>query len=211
MNKPAMPAPNKRHLVLAAILLVTLVAAWFAPEDIDEDDSVMRRPAAAGGQPGAGAGTPGEQRASPAVDGTPPSAEDLRQPEERRQRALSALDVDLVRQRRDGAEANDAFASRSWYVAPPPPPPPPPVVEVAPPPPPPPQAPPLPFKHVGRMLEAGRSTPVHYLMEGDRMLIVSDGDLIGGKYRFVGQIGNQIQFIYLPLDVRQNLPIAGAQ
>lgn len=205
-----MTALNKRHLALAAILAATLAAAWFAPDESDEDDSVMRQPA---GARGSASGTPGEPAASPAADGAPQSAEDLRLAEDRRQRALAALDVDIVRQRGGGGEAADAFASRSWYVAPPPPPPLPlPVIEVAPPPVvvPPPKAPPLPFKHVGRMLEAGRATPVHYLMEGDRMLIVTDGDLIGGKYRFVGQIGNQLQFIYLPLDVRQNLPIAGA-
>jgi hypothetical protein len=196
----AIPRLTRRSLLLAVALAATLLAVWFAPEEADERSVVgpsadERR--AAGGAP-----------ASP-----PPAAGEIS--EEDRRQALAALDVNLIRQRDGGAAATDVFSRRSWGVtAPPPapaPPPPPPVAAPEPPPPPPPEAPPLPFKHLGRMVEAGRAKPVHYLMDGDRMLIVSEGDVIGGKYRFVGQIGNQLQFIYLPLDVRQNLPISGAQ
>ena len=198
MTETPKPPQGKRRLLLGAALLATLAAAWFAPEEAGDDarvDLAIDRPA------------------SPAGDADRAAAA---QSEEERRAALAALDVDLIRQRDSGSVADDAFARKSWYVAPPPPPPRPPVVvpevELPPPaPPPPPKAPPLPFKHLGRMVEAGRSLPMHYLMDGERMLIVSEGDLIAGKYRFVGQIGNQLQFIYLPLNERQNLPMSGDQ
>ena len=198
MNATPQQSQGKRRLLLGAALVATLAAAWFAPEEAGDDarvDLAVERPTAA-----AGSGDPAQSAQN---------AED-------RRAALAALDVDLIRQRDSGSVADDAFRRKSWYVAPPPPPPRPPVVvpevELPPPaPPPPPKAPPLPFKHLGRIVEAGRSLPMHYLMDGDRMLIVSEGDLIGGKYRFIGQIGNQLQFIYLPLNERQNLPMSGDQ
>lgn len=190
-------AQGKRRLLIGIALVATLVAAWFAPEDEDGRARVdLSAPPAPAGQ-------------APA-DSAPQTAEE-------RRAALAALDVDLIRKRDAGVAGDDAFARKSWYVPPPPPPPPKPqaaapVVEAPPPPPPPPpMAPPLPFKHLGRLVEAGQALPKHYLMDGDRMIVVSEGDLIGGKYRFVGQIGNQLQFIYLPLNQRQNLAMSGAQ
>jgi hypothetical protein len=198
MTRMTLDVQGKRRLMIGIALVATLVAAWFAPDEESAGGRVdlarsTPAPAGEGGQP----------------SGAPPTAEE-------RRAALAALDVDLIRQRDAGSAGDDAFARKSWYVPPPPPPPTPqvaaPVVEAPPPPPPPPPvAPPLPFKHLGRLVEAGQALPKHYLMDGDRMIVVSEGDLIGGKYRFVGQIGNNLQFIYLPLNQRQNLPMSGAQ
>jgi hypothetical protein len=208
-----MAAISKRNLLLAAALIATLVAAWFAPEDPDSDLAATPNRDRSANRPAATAPAAAPPAPSTAVPPGPALTEaQRRDAEEERRRALAVLDVEQIRKRDGAREADDAFTRKSWYVPPPakPAPPPPPFVAPPPPPPPPPPvAPPLPFKHLGRVTESGKNRPVHYLLEGERMLTVSEGDVIAGKYRFVGQIGNQLQFIYLPLDQRQTLPIAG--
>jgi hypothetical protein len=116
-------------------------------------------------------------------------------------RSVDAGDLDLAQLRRDAEEGEPAnvFTSKSWYVPPPPPPPPPPVV------PPPPTAPPLPFTFLGRYQDAGK--PVFFLVRGDRILTVKEGDIIEGNYRVDGVKGSTLGLTYLPLDIKQSLEI----
>lgn len=126
-----------------------------------------------------------------------------------RSSALAALDTDIVQQRvLPAAATRDAFAAKSWFVAPPPPPPAPP--PAPPPPPPPPQAPPLPFKYIG-MLEESAERTVWYLVQGERLIVAAAGDVIDGSYRVEGSQAGQLQFTYLPLDQRQTLAIGVSQ
>lgn len=103
----------------------------------------------------------------------------------------------------------DAFAPRSWARPPPPLPAPAPVAAVEAPPPPPPQAPPLPFKYLGRLEEAPGATR-WYLLAGERLVVASVGDEIDGRYRVDGVSADQpllLRFTYLPLAQAQTLAI----
>ena len=118
--------------------------------------------------------------------------------------ALAALDTTLLAQRvPPGAGASDAFAPKSWFVAPPAPPP---VPEAPPPPPPPPQAPPLPFKYMGSMQETPERT-VWYLLHGERLIVAGAGDVVQASYRIEGAKDGQLHMTYLPLNQRQTLLI----
>jgi hypothetical protein len=115
------------------------------------------------------------------------------------------LDPDGLR--RDGlAEpSGNPFVSKSWYVRPPAPAPRP--VEVVVPPAPVPTAPPLPFAYMGRLLEDTTQRPVYFLVKGDRLYTVAEGELIDGAYRLEGLDSGRLAFTYLPLNVRQFLPL----
>lgn len=89
----------------------------------------------------------------------------------------------------------DIFAVRSWE--PPPPPPPPPA------PPPPPQAPPLPFRFIGRIAE-GPDT-AFMLVRRDQVISVRVGDTIDALYHLEKFEGGQLHFMYRPLNIRQTL------
>ncbi len=90
------------------------------------------------------------------------------------------------------------FAQHSWYVPPPPQPP-------APQPPPPePKAPPFPYTLVGSFAPEG-SLPVFFLAHGDRVIDAHVGDRLDGVYQFESAAGGQLVFVYLPLNIRQNL------
>ena len=123
-----------------------------------------------------------------------------------RDAALSALDTGLVARRTAaGGKAPDAFAAHSWHVAPPPAPPAP-VVWQPPPQPAPPQAPPLPFKYLGRMEESPERT-VWYLLQGERLIVKASGEAIDGSYRIDGAEAGQLRFTYLPLGQQQSLTL----
>jgi hypothetical protein len=96
------------------------------------------------------------------------------------------------------------FAQHSWYVAPPPSPPPPP------PPPPEPTAPPLPYTFVGSYAPQGEA-PVFFLERGDRVLDAHVGDKLDGVYQFESANGDQLVFVYLPLNIRQNVAAKGTR
>ena len=102
-------------------------------------------------------------------------------------------------------QAAALFAPHSWYVAPPPPPPSPP-----PPPPPQPTAPPFPYTFVGSFAPKG-DPPVFFLAHGDRVIDVHVGDRIEGVYQFESAAGGQLVFVYLPLNIRQNLAAGVSQ
>jgi hypothetical protein len=100
---------------------------------------------------------------------------------------------------------NDPFAVLSWL---PPPPPPPPVVAPAPEPAPPPSAPALPFVYLGT-LNPDAAKPQVFISSGDRLLIVSPGEVVDGTYRFVSIAATGALFTYLPLNQQQVMPIQG--
>jgi hypothetical protein len=126
--------------------------------------------------------------------------------------AQGTAELDLERLRRGPSldPSADPFALRDFRPAPP-------VVkhpiampaaEVAPPPPPP-QAPPLPFSYLGKLAE-GDSTTV-FLSLGDRNLIVRAGDVIENNYRVEEVTDAAVVLTYLPLTVKQTLPIGAKQ
>lgn len=94
----------------------------------------------------------------------------------------------------------DIFAAKNWA------PPPPPVVETAPPPPPAPEAPPLPFRYLGRLDESGKA-PIFFLARGEEILPVRSGQVIDGIYRVGKADSKQLSFTYLPLKTRQFLAV----
>jgi hypothetical protein len=113
------------------------------------------------------------------------------------------LSLDRLRRHVAVAEpATDLFAGMSW--APPPPAPPPPAAPAPPAPPPEPVAPPLPFVFVGQFAEEGQS-PQFYLEHGAKVLTLAAGATIDGTWQFVGRSGNELEFIYLPLNTRQTI------
>lgn len=89
----------------------------------------------------------------------------------------------------------DIFAVRTWE--PPPPPPPPPA------PPPPPQAPPLPFRFIGRI--AGDQETAYLLATSERVIPVRVGDIIDERYLVDKFEAGQLHLIYRPLQIRQTL------
>lgn len=99
--------------------------------------------------------------------------------------------------------AHDPFTVSSWLPPPPPPAPPPAAA-----PPPAPTAPPLPFAYVGA-LGADASKEQVFLSSGDRLLIVSLGDVIDGQYRLESITATGVAFTYLPLNVKQVMSTQG--
>jgi hypothetical protein len=99
--------------------------------------------------------------------------------------------------------ANDPFTVSSWLPPPAPPAPPPPAVRPAPP-----TAPPLPFGFVGQ-LDADAAKSQVFLSSGDRLLIVSPGDVIDGQYRLESIAATGVTFTYLPLNVKQVMSTQG--
>ena len=119
-------------------------------------------------------------------------------------RVANGEDLDLSQLRREASagEAGNVFEAKSWYVPPPPPPP------AMPLPPPTPTAPLLPFTYLGRYEDLAK--PVIFLVRGDRVLLVSAGDVIEGTYRVDGIAGTVLSLTYLPLNIRQTLEIGNA-
>jgi len=104
------------------------------------------------------------------------------------------------------ASSRDLFAPHSWTppprpVARPQPPPPPPAA-----PPPPPQPPALTLVYLGQLEVKGEAT-VYYLAQGERVFAVSVGDTINGTYQVLPPEDRAIVLLYLPLNIKQRLPI----
>lgn len=91
----------------------------------------------------------------------------------------------------------DLFKPKSWYVPPPPPPPP---QSVAPPKP---TAPSLPFTYMGELEDSGKLTI--FLARGDQALEVRQGTVIDKDYRVESVTEGQITFVYVPLNMKQQL------
>lgn len=70
--------------------------------------------------------------------------------------------------------------------------------------PPPPQAPPLPFRFIGRVHDAERGN-AFMLTAGERVLSVKTGDVLDGQYLVEEYRDGQLHFLYQPLNIRQTL------
>lgn len=72
-----------------------------------------------------------------------------------------------------------------------------------------PSAPPLPFVYMGKLLsEDARAV---FLTQGERNLIVHEGDVIDAIYRVDKLSDAGLTFIHLPSGIQQNLPIGEPQ
>lgn len=94
---------------------------------------------------------------------------------------------------------SNLFPRQTWV-----PPPPPPKPEVLPPPPPP-QAPPLPFKYLGRWVDGGKETV--FLLQGDIPVPAEVGKVLPGSWRVDEVSTSRVVFTYLPLNLQSNLGI----
>jgi hypothetical protein len=95
----------------------------------------------------------------------------------------------------------DVFAPTSWQPPAPAPALPAPVAAavVAPPP----TAPPLPFRFLGRYGDGGLQ--IAMLQRGDKLYLVTPGEIIDGTYRVERLTASTIEFTYLPLKHKQSL------
>lgn len=96
------------------------------------------------------------------------------------------------------APVRDLFSQRSWT-------PPAPKLQPLVLPVPVPTAPPLPFVYLGKKLEGG-SWEV-YLGQGDKTFVVREGQVLEGQYRVDVIKPPQMELVYLPLGLSQNLAI----
>lgn len=170
-----------RRMFLGIGLLSTLVLVWFAPPE-QEGNSPEK---------GSHAPDPGKSARPSARPASTPVRGDDRP-------GLGRLNV---AERIKPDEVPDLFKALSWYVPPPPPPLP------APSPPPPPSAPPLPFAFLGQYIEDGKQLLL--LTRGDRVVTARVGDVITNTYRLEGFRGEYIDFVYLPLNIKQTLKTDG--
>lgn len=69
----------------------------------------------------------------------------------------------------------------------------------------PPQAPPLPFRVLGRYVEHG--TVAIFLQHNDRNLVVRVGDTIDGNYKIESIASGAMTLVYLPLNQKQTLAV----
>ena len=111
-----------------------------------------------------------------------------------------------IPRRNAGAGKRDVFAPHSWAPPPRPVVKPKPAPAAPPPPPPPPSAPALTLVFLGQLQVAGEAT-VYYLAQGDRVHAVSVGDTIDDVYRVLAPEGRALALLYLPLNIKQLLPM----
>ena len=121
--------------------------------------------------------------------------------------------IDLLRRDAQARPEGDAFAAHSWQPPPPPPPRPKliaPEPELADPPPAPPAAPPLPFTFLGAF-EATGGKRVLYIVEGDKVHAVSEGEIVNELYQVEAVGADEMVFVYLPLKLKQTLSLGNAK
>lgn len=68
-----------------------------------------------------------------------------------------------------------------------------------------PVAPPLPLKYVGALEVAGRV--LYLLQNGEKNVVITEGDVIDGSYQFDGSAADGLAFTYLPLGEKQMLAL----
>jgi hypothetical protein len=121
------------------------------------------------------------------------------------QQTQERVHLEKLHVRSPSQRADDAFAPRSWRK-------PAPKVQaaanavvIAPPP----SAPPLPFVYMGKLFtEDARAV---FLNQGERNLIVHEGDVIDALYRVATLSEAGLTFIHLPTGIQQTLPIGDPQ
>lgn len=123
----------------------------------------------------------------------------------RKEQTAERVHLEKLRTRPSADRTDDAFAPRNWrkpaprlsaaasaiVVAPPP------------------SAPPLPFVYMGKLLSDDARAV--FLTQGERNLIVHEGDLIDAIYRVDKLSEAGLTFIHLPTGIQQNLPFGEAQ
>lgn len=129
---------------------------------------------------------PAERKRAPVPSGTAPAASGEAGAQPGASTRLAAMQSDL-------------FPRQTWV-----PPLPPPKPYVAPPPPPP-SPPPLPFKYLGRWVDAGRLTL--FLVQGEQPIPARAGQVLLGAWRVDTITERQVVFTYLPLDMQSTLGI----
>lgn len=177
--------PGRSKSLLGGGLLITLLAAWFAPPQ--KDESLMLSERAQKTRPASSEGRPTYSSPGRATSG-------------------SSLDVLNIRPRttstEDDAMEGRLFTSSQWVpsskqvpVST--------VTDLSPPPPP--QAPPLPFHFLGRYEDAGQS--VVFLQYNDQSLVVRQGDTLGEQYKVEKLDETTLSLRYLPLNQLQSLEV----
>jgi hypothetical protein len=137
---------------------------------------------------------------APARQARPASATPVR-----KDQAAERVHLEKLRAHPSTDRTDDAFAPRSWRKAAPklaaaana-------VIVV-----PPPSAPPLPFVYMGKLLS--KDARAVFLTQGERNLIVHEGDVIDAIYRVDKLSDAGLTFIHLPTGIQQNLPFGEAQ
>ena len=106
------------------------------------------------------------------------------------------LDLSRIENRETEMPSNDPFAARSFGA------PAQPQHAAAPAKP---EAPPLPFRYMGKLTEDGQTDIL--LLRGDEHLAVKPGQKIGGEYRLDKVTASSLTFTYLPMKQKQTLEI----
>jgi hypothetical protein len=196
-----MRTPSRREWGLIALVPVLALAGYF----LDREDAAAD-PRSAANRPAAKASaTKGASPVAVVASATPAAANPsaaIAAPSAGQGAEAGFPRLKSLRPAAQVAEPGEAFVKRSWYV---PPPPPPPVVRAPPPPPPAPTAPPLPFTYLGAQREGGQL--MIFLVKGDSVLTVKQGDVLDGTYRVEGVEGTKLGLTYLPLNIRQTLEV----
>jgi hypothetical protein len=169
--------PYQRWLILGGLLMATLAAAAWMYDNAEEANSK-----------GVTIVRTEARRAA-----TPSRSASRHEP--------SQVSLDKLKSRRPGEVVRDPFAVNLPHPKKPklagaalPP-------AVAPPPPP--SAPPVPFTYMGKLL-SGQDAAV-FLTQGERNLVVREGDTIDAVYRVEHIADSGITLVYLPLDQRQTI------
>jgi hypothetical protein len=177
---------NLKRYALAAALLATLAAAWWAPAPTPDD--LASPPATRLPEP-----------RLPATTALP-------------SRSASAAAVVLLA---IAPRASGAAPPANLFTAPAPPPAPrvakvvksqPVIAALLPEPAP--QAPPLPFQFLGRYKDAGQVAI--FLQHADQNLVVRVGDVLQGQYKVESLTDTALHLIYLPLNQPQTLTLSAA-
>ncbi|HHX4053583.1 MAG: hypothetical protein ACN6QT_09935 [Burkholderia contaminans] len=200
MISAAMKPASRHRLALALACLVVagtgyrvLVAAMQQPAPAAASIVVRHDGVRAASAPARARVAPASHAAAPAPAPAPHAAA----PTPREQLAALRAPVSVE-------AAHDPFTASSW-LPPPPVVPPPPETRPAPP-----TAPPVPFVYLGQQ-DARSAKPQVFLGNGDQLLIVSPGDVIGGQYRVESVSGSNVVLTYLPLNQVQTvlIPVEG--
>ena len=167
-----------RRLVLAGLLTATLAAAAWMSEDTDRGNAEIVAVAQ-----------------NETARASPPSRSGPRT-------EPAQVNLEKFKSHKFGETARDPFAMPAPRVRPKPVPPSAAAAAVAAPAPPP-TAPPLPFTYLGKLRSAQDSAV--FLTQGERNLVVREGDTIDSLYRVEHVAKSEITLVYLPLDQRQTL------
>lgn len=178
--------PDRRRVLLGIALPATLLAAYFAPPLAGDEIALSDRSRAMNTPPASRMGAT-QQRATPT-------------------QAVEVLSIRPNEIEDEDDVAGGVFATTQWT---------PPALKISAKPaataqeaPPPPQAPPLPFRILGRYVKDGQV--VVFLQYNDQNLVVRVGDTIAEHYKVESLNGGTLTLRYTPLNQQQTLEIGGS-